>query len=1070
MPQSALAVADLVLPPKGIALELARISRHAFASPVPPVSAGVADDGTDVAAVLRVLRTATGVDFAQYKPSTVRRRIARRMLLQRIDDLGTYARHLRQTPAEAQALHDEILIQVTGFFREPDGFEALKQIVFPSLVEERAATDPIRIWVPGCATGEEVYSLAISLVEFLGEMDSRVAFQIFATDVSGSAINRARAGTYPAGISSEVTADRLRRFFVPVNGSYQVSKAIRNLCVFAPHDLTRDPPFSKLDLISCCNVLIYLKIALQERIIPVFHYALKPTGFLKLGLSESVGRFTNLFAVLDKRHKVYARKPGPSGHMGFGLTAGDRVLASARAPEPSWSASALEREADRLVLGQYGPVGVLVDADMRIVQFRGKTGPYLEAPSGAASLDLLRMAREGLAGTLRRAIRQAAARGGPVSMDHVRVKTNRGIRDVSLQVIPIGPADGETRRHYLVLFSATRASAPAAPTRGKRAPRSATHDRRAAQLSADLAESRRYVQALTEEHQASVEELRAATEEAQSSNEELQSTNEELETAKEELQATNEELTTVNDELNSRILELAQLNNDLGNLLTSTHVPIIMVGADMRIRRMTPVTERVLNVAPGDVGRPIGDLRLSVDMPDLEAILREVIDTLSIQEREVIARDGRWYSVRIRPYRTVDNRIDGAVISFVDIDAVKRGLEGEQALRAEAEAATRAKDQFLAVLSHELRTPLNAMLGWVRILRSQKLDAAASTHALEVIERNTVLQARLIEDLLDMSRIVAGTLRLDARLLMPAPVVEEAIGALRPQADAKGVRLASQLDSAAGPIRSDPARLQQIISNLVSNAVKFTPRGGDVEVRLVGGESAVEVSVRDTGEGIAAERLPELFARFGAAHTTTQAHGGMGLGLAIVRYLVELHGGTVSAESAGPGRGATFTVRLPIVAGVAPGEAEAASAATGAPASGERPSLQGVRTLIVDDEADARELMRAILVQCGGEVTVAATVQEALAALGQQAFDVLISDIAMPEEDGYDLIRQVRALDARRGGRIPALALTAYARREDRDKVIAAGYDRHATKPIEPADLAAAVAALASRPGRTREA
>ena len=1192
MPQSAAAVSDFVLPPAAIARELARIGGHPYVyhAVVSPAGPSQPDDGTDVGAVLRALRTATAVDFAQYKSASVRRRIARRMLLHKIDDVAGYVRFLRETPSEAQALHDDILIQVTEFFRDAEGFDALKKTVFPSLVKERPADEPIRIWVPGCATGEEAYSLVICLLEFLEDTNSTLPIQMFATDLSASAITRARAGTFPASIENEASPERLRKFFVKTDGRYQVSKAIRDVCVFAPQDLTRDPPFSRLDLISCCNLLIYLSAALQERVIPVLHYALKPTGFLKLGPSEGVGRLTNLFAPIDKKHKIYARKAAPSAHFGFGVTAADRIAAPARGEdkEPGWSAAAIEKEADRLVLGRYAPVGVVVNADMQIVQFRGKTGAYLEATPGAASFDLFKMAREGLASALRQAVRQVAKRGGPVKAEGLRVKTNGGFRDVSLEVIPIGPAEGVTGRHHLVLFFEERPrgiSVAPAPTRS---PRSKTARDR--QLTRELADARQHLEAIGEEHEAAMEELRAATEEAQSSNEELQSTNEELETSKEELQATNEELTTVNDELSSRNVELGQIGSDLGNLLTSTHVPIIMVGADLGVRRTTPVAERTLNVVPSDIGRPIGDLRLSIEVPDLESLIGQVSETLTAQEREVQTRDDHWYSMRIRPYRTADNKIDGVVISFVDIDALKRGrdqahaivetvreplvvldadfrlvstnrsfletfrvpveeiehwslfdlgnrqwnipqlrtmleavlagnvFEGfevehdferigrrtmllnarrmpsaadrpaqillaiedvtertrierersgllvrEQAVRAEAEAATLAKDKFLAILSHELRTPLTSVLGWTRMLRARKLDEATAARALEVIERNAFLQARLIEDLLDVSRIVSGTMSVETRPVMVTPIVHATLAALQPAAEGKGVVVTSALDDTAGPVRGDPARLQQIVWNLMSNAIKFTPSGGRVDVRVSRLASAVEIRVRDTGRGITAEQLPQVFDQFGIVHTSTQSQGGMGLGLSIVRHLVELHGGSVRAESPGPEQGATFTVTLPLTDEPSTSEVEARSIAAGVRAPDQLPALNGVRVLVVDDQADARELLRAILAHSGADVTVAATARAALEALERAPFDVLVSDIVMPDEDGYDLIRKVRARGAERGGQIPALAVTAYGRIEERTAALAAGYQQHAVKPIEPAELAAVVATLVGR-------
>jgi signal transduction histidine kinase/ActR/RegA family two-component response regulator len=394
------------------------------------------------------------------------------------------------------------------------------------------------------------------------------------------------------------------------------------------------------------------------------------------------------------------------------------------------------------------------------------------------------------------------------------------------------------------------------------------------------------------------------------------------------------------------------------------------------------------------------------------------------------------------------------------LTAAQAGFQ-EQALRAEAEAS-RAKDRFIAVLSHELRTPLNAMLGWSRMIRSKKLNTTATEQAMEVIERNATLQARLIEDLLDVSRIVAGTLALDTRPIRVAPAVTSVLTTMRPDAEAKGVQLEAAVDEQAGAIRGDPARFQQIIGNLLSNAIKFTPLGGRVDVRLARRGSTVEISVVDTGAGIAPERLTEIFDSFGRGHSTTRPHGGLGLGLAIVRQLVELHGGSVKAESAGLGHGARFTVTLPVTDEQPDDEAET-GAANARAVGGRRTTLKGIRVLVVDDEADARELMRTVLAVSGASVTVAATARAALEALESGSFDVLVSDIAMPGEDGYDLIRKVRALGARHGGRIPALALTAYARREDRATAIAAGYQEHAAKPIEPATLAAVVATLAER-------
>jgi two-component system CheB/CheR fusion protein len=563
MPQSAAAVADFVLPPAAIARELARIGAHPYVHDALPAEASPAQQGgeADLSAVLRVLHTATGADFMQYRSATVRRRIARRMLLQKIGGMREYARYLRKAPGEAQALHDDILVQVTGFFRDPEGFEALKRHVFPALLKNRPRDGPVRIWVPGCASGEEAYSLVICLMEFLAEQGSTRPIQMFATDLSAAAVARARAGVFPASIEHEVSPERLRRFFVATDRGYQIAKGIREVCVFAQQNLIRDPPFSKLDLISCCNLLIYLDSELQERVIPILHYALKPTGFLKLGASETVGRFTGLFSTLDRKHRIYARQQGPSGHFGFDITADDQpaALSGAEAREAGESEPAIEKAADRLLLGRYAPAGVVVNAGLDIVQFRGKTGPYLEAAAGAASFNLLRMAREGLEPALRMAVEQATRRGGPVKTEGLRIETEGGFREVGIEVIPIGPGEGKGR-HHLILFVEARdrptEPVPPKPERDRESRPRTARERRVAQLTLELGAARQQLQATNEAHEAAMEELKAATEEAQSSNEELQSTNEELVTAKEELQATNEELTTVNDELTSRNAEL----------------------------------------------------------------------------------------------------------------------------------------------------------------------------------------------------------------------------------------------------------------------------------------------------------------------------------------------------------------------------------------------------------------------------------------------------------------------------------------------------------------------------------
>jgi two-component system, chemotaxis family, CheB/CheR fusion protein len=1076
MPRSAVAAGavDLVLPAGEIAVELARIARHPYVES-PLTSPGDADPAPErdgLRQIFLILRSATGTDFQEYKPATVRRRVTRRMLLQRIETFENYARHLRQHPAEVRALHDDLFVTVTRFFRDPDVFHALAQAVFPRMMKDRPQGTPIRIWTPGCATGEEAYSILIALTEFLetaksGEDD--ITIQLFATDANAASIARARAGRYPESIALDVSPERLRRFFVKVDGQYEVTKSLRDMAVFAVHNVATDPPFSRLDLLTCRNVLIYLGPELQKRVLPVFHYALKPTGFLLLGNAETPGTFSDLFVPIDKTHRIYARRPSPPrGTLGWTLRelGGSAVGVSHETAErvPAPQAPELGREADRILLAKYAPAGVIVNDEMDVLHVRGRTGPYLEMPSGAASFNLLKLLREGLLVDVRAAVKRARATGAPARKDRAQVRRNGGLVRVNIAVIPLPSSAGRGAGAgaFLVLFEDSPSPAGSASQRsGAGRAKLAGEERTTRALRAELESTKEYLQAIINEREAANEELKSASEELQSTNEELQSTNEELETSKEELQSVNEELGTVNDELQARNAELGRLNSDLNNILSSVTIPIVIVGPDLRIRRFTGMANRVLNVVPTDVGRSILDIRWKIELKDVERVLLGVMGTLTPWERDVQDRDGQWYSVRVLPYRSIDDKIDGAVMAFVDIDA-RRQLESEVQRRAdEFERVSGMKDEFLALLSHELRTPLSAMLGWTRLLRSGKLDPDGSAHAVEVIERNTVLQARLIEDLLDISRIIAGKLRVERHPIALRDVVEAALEAFRPAAGAKRVQLDSALGSDPAWVLGDSIRLQQAVGNLLSNALKFTPEGGTIDVRVARGDSHVELRVRDTGEGIAADLLPHLFERFRQGESSiVRPHAGLGLGLALARYLVEQHEGTILAESPGPGRGATFIVALP----PAPLGAEVGTAERGRTKRPVAPhTLAGIRVLVVEDHDDTREFVAAALGQYGAEVTTATSARTALPAFERAKPHVLVSDIAMPGEHGYSLIQTVRALPLEQGGRVPALALTAYVRPEERERALAAGYNRHLAKPIDPIDLASAVAQLAQR-------
>jgi two-component system CheB/CheR fusion protein len=705
MPRAAITagLADVVAPPVEIAGRLLDLAGHVAAEDGGEALDQLAVTEHQFDEIFAILRTASGgVDFSHYKQPTIRRRILRRMALNRVRDVGSYIGLLRSRPDEARTLYQDVLIHVTRFFREPESFDALAREVLPRLVQGRKADEPIRMWVAGCATGEEAYSLAMTLWEVAGDRAPELSVQVFGTDVSETAIEFARQGLYPPVIAEDILPARLRRFFSRVEGGFRINKAIRDRCVFARQDLTRDPPFSRLDLILCRNVLIYMDVTLQRRLVPMFHYALRSGGYLVLGHAETVGTQTDLFTLVDKKHKIYTKRP-----VEHPLSVPTHSYSPPRPPslppppggEDRAGPRLAQNEANRVLLERFSPPGVLVDQNLDVVQFRGRTGPFLEPPPGEASLNLLKLAREGLLHELRSSLQAARKSRKPVRREGLRVRSNGGWTHLDLEVLPLA---GAPSPHYLVLFEPPEARARRAPLpRAAAAPRARGRD--AVRAEQELAATREYLQSIIQEVEAANEELQSANEEILSSNEELQSTNEELDTAKEELQSTNEELNTLNDELHARNDELTRVNSDLVNLLGSVQIAVVIVSNDLRIRRFTPVAEKMLNLIPADVGRPITQVRPNFDCPLLGDLILEVIDKVVPIEREVLDNEGRWYSLRIRPYKGVESRIEGAVLALVDIDAAKRHEIEIQLARRHAEAIVAAVAQPLAVLDRSLR-------------------------------------------------------------------------------------------------------------------------------------------------------------------------------------------------------------------------------------------------------------------------------------------------------------------------------------------------------------------------------
>ncbi len=873
MPRSAIAAGcvDFVLKPAEIGQELVRLVEHPYIGKPDWVGNDILPDSPDTLnGILSLIRSATSVDFRDYKPNTVKRRILRRMVLKQTDTIESYLGILRQDPTEIQCLFDDLLINVTEFFRDPEMYQALAKHVFPKITaaHRKGADRQIRIWVPGCSTGEEAYSLAIALTEFLGEKADGISIQIFATDISDPALKIGRNGAYPASIAKSVSPERLRRFFSKSESGFQVQKHIRDSCIFARHNVTRDPPFSKLDLISCRNVLIYLGSVLQERVVPLFHYALNPNGFLVLGSSETIGSHAGLFQLLDKKCKIYVRRPGISR---IPLMTPARELPTVKPPLPAkqemWTDLDLQREADRLVLSKYGPPGIVVDENLKICQFRGQTSPFLEPAAGAASLNVLRMVKEGLGAELKAALTKARKEDKPVRREGVHLATS-GNLELNLHVIPFS-RNLERDRKYLILFEAVRKSLPAAHAKGKPAParvRALEHENQ--HLRQELSSSRQYLQSIIEDQEASQEELQSATEEIQSSNEELQSTNEELETAKEELQSTNEELNTVNEELQNRNLQLSRMGNELVNLLANVNMPILILGNDLRIHRFTPATEKSLNLIPSDIGRPIRDFNLRIHVPNLEKVLRDVIDTLTPLAMDVTDEDGRRYSLRIRPFRTEDRKVDGVVMVFVDLEPGKilddvsfltsgdvRAILGpaaqiERPVTSGA-ALLQAQEEERRRLSHELHDELNQKLVLLE-LNLETIERNAEKKSPEFFEglksvHNGV--SELSEDLRRIAYQLHPSI-LDDLGLVPAleAYCSEFSARENIQVRFSHRDVPDSLPSAVG------LALYRVVQESLRNVAKHSG-AKRASVTLTCSRTAIQLSIRDSGAGFIPEHV-----------------------------------------------------------------------------------------------------------------------------------------------------------------------------------------------------------------------
>jgi two-component system CheB/CheR fusion protein len=921
MPRNAIAeeTTYFVLSPEQIAQELSSIAKHPEITRKKMETEEPQKKGSDTETIFALLQAAFGVNFSNYKHSTVDRRISRRIVLNKIENLKKYVIYLRTHKQELQALFDDLLIGVTGFFREPPAFELLREKIFPNILEKKQPNQNIRVWIPGCSTGEEVYSVAIALEEFLDEnniVDRQI--QIFGTDVNEKNIEKARHGVYLKTIEDVVSKNRLKRFFTSNNGNYQVIKPIRDMCIFAKHDLARDPPFSNMNLIVCRNLLIYFDSKLQERIIPLFHYGLKPDGYLVLGEAESVGKFTYLFEPLTKKGIVFKKKQAqPTFELQLEPSPADSMRRPLGRPEKADSMAMIEKEVDKLLMSEYVPASLLLNNNLDIVVFRGKIDSYISIDAGAASFNVAKIVQKELRPALQTAVHRAKKDQRNVE-DTVRFKQDHENRIVNIQVKPLKiPRQDET--FFFVLFS--EAAKVRVPTQkeeraGKKAVDGAK-DQQIRELSEDLNSTKLTLQTIIEQQEATNEELRSAMEEVQSSNEELMSTNEELESSKEELQSTNEELTTLNDELKNRNQRLTVLNDDLSNLMGSVETAVIIVDSSFKIRRFTSQAQELLRLLPTDIDHPINDIRLGIPIDDLEKSLLKVTSKLEMVRQEIKTEKGRWYQMRIRPYLTSEKKINGAVLSFSDVTEMKK-LESEKQLHTdnlEQQVKAQARDLIDAealsaigktagMVGHDIRNPLQSIAGDVYLARTELAEMPdgkskeSIRESLDGVEKNVEYINKIVQDLQDYAKPYKPVAEeTDLETLCQEVLFKNGIP--------ENIDTDCKINNNVKKIITDRSMLKRALNNLVSNAVQAMPNGGKLTLNAYEETGSTVIEVQDNGVGIPENVKAKMFTPL----FTTKARG-QGFGLAVVKRLTEAMGGTVNYESE-LGKGTKFIIRLP---------------------------------------------------------------------------------------------------------------------------------------------------------------
>ena len=1050
MPQSAIATGsvDLVLPVAEIPAALVTFAAQATSHPAKADAPATAINTESLGQIIELVRTKTAHDFTLYKLGTLQRRIERRMAMASIEINGMdrYLDLLRNDENELELLSKDLLINVTSFFRDPKVFEYLAAKIVPDLVGHRTSDQPLRVWIAGCSTGEETYSLTMLFREAIAEARSSVKLQVFASDVDPDAVAEARNGLYPETIAADVSPERLARFFTKEDNKYRVSPELRGSVVFTVQDVLADAPFSRLDMVSCRNLLIYLRAEAQAKVISIFHFALREGGILFLGNAETVGNYDGRFAVIAKPERLYRHiTRSRPGEIGFSMGDGIRPVArSSQGQMPSRQA-ALAELCRRLVIETHAPAAVLINQKHESLFSLGPTDRYLRVPPGNPSNDLLAMARDGMRTKLRAAVQQALLENKRIMVPGGRTHHD-GING-SFQ-IDIQPVLNDGEQLLLVCFVDALAQEP------KRSPKAAPGDgARAAELERELDATKGELRSAIRNLEIANEEQTAINEEALSVNEEYQSTNEELLTSKEELQSLNEELTALNGQLQETLDRQRVTANDLQNVLFSTDVATVFLDTDLNIRFFTPATKSLFNVIPSDIGRPLADLNSLAADSALLGDARTMLKTHAPSEREIEGQNGAWYVRRILPYLSDDKGVEGVVITFTDITERKNTAKALESSKQQADLANIQKSRFLAAASHDLRQPLQTMT-LLQGLLARKVRDESERKLVGLLEQTLGAMAGMLNTLLDINQIDAGTVQPDIVSFPIGKKLTELRDEFSYHAQAKNLSL--HVLPCSLFVLSDHRLLEQMVRNLLSNAIKYTLRGKILLGCRRHGDM-LRIEVWDTGIGIPDSEFQAIFEEYHQLDNGARERArGLGLGLSIVRRLGNLLGHHVQVRSHS-GKGTVFSIDVPIAA---PESAEVSEARSGTAEAKKR--AVGHRTgmiLVVDDDPDVRDVVELVLKDEGHAIAVAADGASALELIMRRKIrpDLILTDFNLP--NGMDGVQFARRVQQVQGRVIPVIILTGdistVALRE-----ISAEHCVQLNKPVKLAELTATIQRL----------